>query len=204
MSVLTDITGDLDWREKEIASMRILLLSPGITVAQKKVLLRAAWALLYAHYEGYCKNTLTAFYDWACRSRVVCKDLPQNTKLLALEKKLKKLKNLPNLNLLDEIVNFDNDNLLVTPQFPEVSTSSNLYPNVLIDLLTAADLNPDRVLEHREKLKTLVSRRNKIAHGEYNIIDDVTYYLTFERVVYDVMYDLAFQVDNRLSMPPYV
>lgn len=204
MSILTDITADLDWREKEIASMRLLLSSPGITVAQKKVLLRAAWALLYAHYEGFCKNTLTAFYDWACRSGVVCNNLPSNTKLLALDKKLKSLKNLPNLNLIDEIAKFDSDSLLGTPQFPEVNTNSNLYPNVLIDLMKDADLNIDRVLEHRAKIKTLVERRNKIAHGESNFIDDVSYYLTYEHSVYDVIYDLAFQVDNRLSKSPYV
>ncbi|PLY16774.1 MAG: hypothetical protein C0631_02720 [Sedimenticola sp.] len=203
MSILNTITSDLDWREKEIANMRLLLLSTEITATQKKVLLRAAWAMLYAHYEGFCKNTLTAFYDFVCNSGVHCVKLPETTKLLALEASLKKLRSLPSSNLLDEIVNFENNNLSVTPEFQEVK-SSNLYPNILIDFLTDADLSIDKVEEHRTKLKTLVSRRNSIAHGENNFIEGVPYYLTFESAVYDVIYDLALQVDSRLTSPPYI
>lgn len=90
------------------------------------------------------------------------------------------------------------------PRFPEVDTQSNLWPSVLIELLEVADLSSEKVREHERKLITLVSRRNKIAHGENNIITEVGYYKTYEDAVYDVMYDLAIQVDNRLSLPPYI
>ena len=80
---------------------------------------------------------------------------------------------------------------------------ANLWPSVLIELLNVADLCTDKVMEHEVKLKTLVSRRNKIAHGENNIIAEMEYYRTYENAVYDVIYDLAIQVDDRLSRPPY-
>ena len=53
------------------------------------------------------------------------------------------------------------------------------------------------------KLSTLVSRRNEIAHGENNIISEFHYYKTFEDAVYEVIYDLAYQVETRLQGPPY-
>ncbi len=203
MNILETISNDLDWREKEIAAMRLLLSSPGVTAGQKLGLLRAAWAMLYAHYEGFCKNTLTSFYDVVMRSGIACQDLPQSTRLFALGGRLKILKNMPNIDLLGEILNFQSSHLSASPQFPDVETQSNLWPSVLIDLLEAADLNAEKVREHQVKLNTLVSRRNKIAHGENNIITEVAYYRTYEDAVYDIMYDLAIQVDNRLSLPPY-
>lgn len=203
MSVLNVITSDLDWREAEIASMRLILSAPATTSTQKMVLLRAAWALLYAHYEGFCKNTLAAYYDHITQSGVACKDLPASTKLYALQKKLTQLRNLDDRDFVFEIGLFDDEFLSTAPIFPDVDTQSNLWPNVLINLLETADLNPAKVQEHESKLRTLVARRNKIAHGENNIITEVNYYKTYETAVYDVMYDLAIQVDRRLSLPPF-
>lgn len=203
MSVLNDITSDLDWRETEIASMRIVLSSPGISTTQKLALLRASWALLYAHYEGFCKNALVTYYDFISRSGIKAKDLPVSSKVFALENKIKDLRPLPSKNFLEEVSNFESNYLSTPPDFPDVDTQSNLWPNVLIDLMDIADLNSDKVKEHELKLKTLVARRNKIAHGENNMISEVNYYKEFEQVVYDVMYDLAFQIEERLSRPPF-
>lgn len=203
MTILETISSDLDWREKEIASMRLLLSSANVTHAQKQVLLRAAWAMLYAHYEGFCKNTLAAYYDVIVKLGMPCKCLPLPTKLFALGDTLRRLKNLPDSDLLSEIMNFPSNHLSMIPKFPDVDTQSNLWPDVLIELLKEADLETRVVENHRLKLNTLVSRRNKIAHGENNIITEISYYHTYEKVVYDVMYDLAMQVDDRLSKSPY-
>lgn len=202
--ILETVGRDLDWREREIAAMRILLASTEITPGQRLALLRAAWAMLYAHYEGFCKNTLIAYYDSIAGRGLVCSELPFSTRVFALDKNLRSLKNLCSSDLLGEILSFETNHLSSAPEFPDVDTQSNLWPSVLIELLTAADLSADKVREHEVKLKTLVSRRNKIAHGESNMIAEVKYYRTYEDAVYDVMYDLAIQVDHRLSLPPYM
>lgn len=203
MNILDSVTEDLNWREAEIASMRILLSSPGVTVVQKKSLLRAAWALLYAHYEGFCKNTLMLFYDFIENCGIACRDLPLPTRTLALKKFFTDMRKMADLDLMNEIVHFENSYLAVTPQFPDVDTKSNLWPTVLVELLTAADLDTSKVVEHDLKLKTLVARRNKIAHGEHNFIEEFAYYKTYEDAVYDVMYDIALQVDHKLGSPPF-
>lgn len=203
MSALDLISSDLDWRESEIASIRVLLSSTTTSEIQRKALLRAAWAMLYAHYEGFCKEALTIYFDAVNRSGAVCSVLPLPTKLYALAKELTTLRHLTNQVLLSKILDFSASHLNVSPNFPEVDTQSNLWPNVLIDLLEIADLSSDKVREHEIKLKTLVGRRNEIAHGKNNLISEVSYYLTFETAVYDVMYDLALQIDHRLTMPPY-
>lgn len=203
MSILNDITSDLDWREAEIAAMRVVLSSTNIAPIQKQTLLRAAWALLYAHYEGFCKNTLITYYDFIANTGIACQDLPEIIKLFALKKKINIMRTLQDNELIIEIENFQSNYLLPTPEFPNVDTQSNLWPDLLIELMETADLNADIVRSNEIKLKTLVSRRNKIAHGENNMIQEFDYYKSFEDAVYDVMYDLAIQVDRRLSQPPF-
>ena len=203
MSVLDTLTNDLDWRETEIASMRLLLLSGSISPCQHTVLLRAAWAMLYAHYEGFCKNALATFFDAATGTGVLNSDLPKPTKALALGATFRRLRKLPDFEFIDELEIFSPTYLKATPEFPDVDTQSNLWPNVLIDLLESADLCSDKVKEHKAKLSTLVARRNNIAHGENNIISEFAYYKSYEDAVYDVIYDLAYQVEARLRRQPY-
>lgn len=204
MSVFDDLTDDLDWRESELASLKLLLKKGGVTRTQKEVLLRAAWAMLYAHYEGFSKFCLTVFYDEAAKRLMNCDALPARTKAFALQTHLKRLRNLPVIEMVGEMETFSDFVKTTSPSFPEVNTKSNLWPDVMQDLLSDADIMIDAISTHSNKLKTLVSRRNAIAHGQQNFIDEVDYYLTYEDAVYDVMYHLAFSVDARLREAPYL
>jgi hypothetical protein len=143
------------------------------------------------------------YYDFVTKCGVSCKDLPHPIKLFALGKNFNRIRTMSDVDLLVEITGFEVDRLAASPQFPEVDTKSNLWPAVLIDLMETADLDVAKVKEHEMKLKTLVSRRNKIAHGEHNIIEELDYYKTYEDAVYEVLYDIAIQVDKRLTTPPF-
>tara|TARA_R110002074_G_scaffold386291_1_gene567931 strand:+ start:77 stop:709 length:633 start_codon:yes stop_codon:yes gene_type:complete len=204
MSIFDDLTADLDWRETELGSLKILLKKNDITKMQQTALLRAAWALLYAHYEGYSKFCLTVFYDEATKRLANCASLPVRTKALALQTHLKKLKNLPVFEMIEGMEAFTNFAKTQKPSFPEVDTKSNLWPCVMKNLLSDADIIIDAFNDNSRKLRTLVSRRNDIAHGQKSFINEVDYYITYEDVVYDVMYNLAYSVDARLKKAPYV
>jgi hypothetical protein len=203
MSILDAITQDLDWREGEISSMRLLLKKRDLSPLQRETLLRAAWALLYAHYEGFCKTTLTLFYEEISRRNLNCGALPLSTQIQALEKEIKALKNMNSSDALQKIRAFEACHFCRPPVFDDVDTKSNLWPDLLVQLLEMADLTSEQVERNRVKLKTLVSRRNEIAHGRKNFINEVSYYLEYERAVYEVMYDLALGIDSRLKQPPY-
>jgi len=204
MKPIDIITQDLDWREREIAAMRVLISKPGLTSSQRAALLRAGWAMLYAHYEGFIKNTLTVFYDEAAKTAGMIEHLPSSTKVFALRDALRSLRNLPYDAMLNKIEKFQIDHLSNNPNFPDVDTKSNLWPDVLIDLFKTADLDTSIVEKNEAKLRTLVSRRNSIAHGEKSFINEISYFRGFEEAVYEVLYDVALQVDYRLSQPPYL
>jgi hypothetical protein len=200
---MDDITRDLDWRETELATIKLLIQHRDMTQKQREVLLRAAWAILYAHYEGFAKFCLTLFYDEVSRRVAHCEILPRRTKALALGKIVKKMKGMPTEDAIDEMERFVAVTLKKGPVFPDVDTESNLWPNTLERLFEEADLSAEIVIRHARKVQTLVARRNGIAHGQLEIINDVDYYLSFEEVVYQIMYTLIFMIDERLERHPY-
>lgn len=202
-SLLDIITDDLSWREAELGSLKLLLSRNDISNHQKVVLLRASWALLYAHYEGFTKTSLAVFYDHAKSAIEKCGDLPIKTRVFALERKIKRLRSLSSEPLIGELEHFSASFYDPAPEFPEVDTKSNLWPNVLEDLLSDADIQVEALDEHRVKISTLVSRRNNIAHGKQEIVSEISYYREFESAVYDLMYEMALKIDERLKLAPY-
>ena len=199
MTPLEEIERDLGWRESELAMLRVLLANESITEREKLVLFRAAWALLYAHYEGFCKFALTVYFDALKSSGAKCSDLSSKTQAFALTEKLKEIRNLPPIDLLSAMLEFKSENLEQPVSFPEVDTESNLWPKTLSRLLEDADLEVNSLRLHNRALATLVNRRNKIAHGEKEIIPEFDYYISFEDAVKLIMYDLAIAIDEKIS-----
>lgn len=199
MTPLQEIEKDLDWRESELAILKIHLANEGISSRERLVLFRAGWALLYAHYEGFFKFVLTVYYDAVERSGKCHKDLPMQMQAFALDKHLKNVRSLPTSELIEKIGSFDGDVMSNAPCFPDVDTESNLWPSTLQNLLDQADINLASLAQSNRTIATLVSRRNKIAHGERDIIPEYSYYVQFEEAVRTLMYDLAISVDDRLK-----
>lgn len=203
MKPIDELTADLGWRESELGLLKVFLQRKDVTQRQHDVLARAAWSLLYAHYEGYSKFCLTLFFEEAQRRVTSCAPLPVKTKGYALVAELKRMRALPPGDLLMAIEAFAATVAAQKPSFPEVDTKSNLWPNVLEDLLEVADISCPSIDKNRVLLKALVGKRNGIAHGEA-ISANYADYLKQEGAVYEVMYELAYQVDARLQAAPFI
>ena len=199
MTPAQEIERDLDWRQGEIAVLKVLLKASHTSETEKNVLYRAGWALLYAHYEGFTKFALTVYYDTIQTSGKLCSQLDQATQAFALTKQIKSLKRLPELEFLLQIQTFQTDSLARPPIFPEVDTRSNLWPDVLSDLLSQAELNLCSLTQFNQTLKTLVKRRNNIAHGQKDMIKDFDYYSQFEECTQLIMYDLAITIVEKIE-----
>lgn len=202
MEAIDELTADLGWRETELALLKVFFQRKDLTQRQHDVLARAAWSLLYAHYEGYSKFCLTLFFDRAARLVDSCGLLPQKTKQYALFSEMKRIRSLPAADFLNELETFTTTTGTQKPQFPEVDTKSNLWPNVLEDLLAFADISCPSIDKNRVLLRALVGKRNGIAHGQA-VSASYPDYLTQENAVYEVMYDLAYRVDARLKDEPF-
>jgi hypothetical protein len=199
MTPFEEIETDLDWREGELAVLRILLSNKSLPKREKIVLLRSAWALLYAHYEGFCKFALAVFYDAVRKSGVTCQSLPFNTQCFALIEPIKTIRNLPIADFIAALSTFKVKHLDNSPSFPDIETNSNLYSSTLENLLKDADIVLPSLNLHNKKLDTLVRRRNKIAHGEKDMITEVDYYLQYEDAFKIVAYELAYAIDQKIE-----
>lgn len=199
MTPFEEIERDLGWREAELAALRVMLANEDLTEGQKLVLFRASWALLYAHYEGFCKFALTIYFNALESSGARCSEFNSKTQAFALTNELKEMRSLPPADFLSAMRGFE-DNILNKPiTFPEVDTESNLRPRTLIRLLENADLEIESLPAHNYALDTLVNRRNKISHGEKDIIPEFEYYIGYEEAVIEIMIDLALAIDQKIT-----
>lgn len=199
MTAIQEIEADLDWREAELAVLRILLSNNSSSDREKKVLFRASWALLYAHYEGFCKFALTVYFDKLEKSGVNCCTFASKIQCFALTKHLKAMRNMSAPDLLAAAIDIRSTHLDKPPSFPDVDTKSNLYPSTLENLLDSADITLPSLFLHSQRLVTLVRRRNKIAHGERDMIEELSYYLAYEDSFKTVAYELAYAIDEKLG-----
>lgn len=84
------IENDLDWREAELAIFRELLSHKETKTLRARALSRAAWSLLYAHYEGFSKFCLDLYLDFLAKRFSDCNTLPDRLFVFFIEKEIQK------------------------------------------------------------------------------------------------------------------
>src|SRR4051812_35378005 len=87
-----EIEKDLAWRESEMGALKLLLASSPTGGDRQRALLRACSALLYAHYEGFCKFCWTLLLDTIGSNACVRRDLVEPLAKLAMTKVFKTLR----------------------------------------------------------------------------------------------------------------
>ena len=200
------LEADLNWREAELASFKIAIATTDHGSVREHALLRGAWALLYSHYEGFCKFAWDSYLDEIeknCLVRAKCID---NIASLSLRKAFKALRG----NMSDTALwgFFKNDfaSLLSEPAtFEEkLETDSNLWPNLYTKNAETLGIRPTSIDAYSTHIKTLVSRRNGIAHGEKMTVKDIGEYSEYENAALLVMHDLALCLIEEIENAGYV
>lgn len=204
-SILED---DLKWREAELASLKRVTIVNVDNEVIYKAFLRASWTMLYAHFEGFTRFCWELLLDQVQLREIPVNELDDNFRLLALEKSFQKLrgdlgatslwdffaKEFP--LLIQENAAFSKDSRL--------DAQSNLWPNVFERECSKVGIQSQELEKHRTRIKTLVSRRNDIAHGESMTIRSIDEYSEYERATMMVMHDLAVQVLSILEEKKYL
>jgi hypothetical protein len=76
----------------------------------------------------------------------------------------------------------------------KLETNSNLWPQLLKEHCDSVSLSVGSIDLEWAKLRTLVARRNDIAHGKPNVVTDLAEYAKYEEAVSSVMYELALAI----------
>lgn len=169
------IADELVWRRKEMTEMRAFVQGAEGQLKQR-VLIRAAVALLYAHWEGFVKKTGSAYLKFVAGQGVNCGDLSYNFLALAARKFGQSE---GGLRLGVELAKYYSENALARAKIPHsnvVDTRSNLGSNALKDILFLLGLDDSHFSTKMAFIDSnLVKPRNHIAHGEIMNIDSDEY-----------------------------
>lgn len=187
---------ELAWRKKELSNILLMLKDIDSKTSSKsrniykKYYLRSGIVLLYAHWEGFVKNTGRAYLNYVSYKGLAYTSLTPNFIALGLRGTIKiaGLSNKPSKH--NDLVNFFLDGMLDKPNIKYddvIDTNDNLnldlFTEITILLGIDMDINDYSLLE---KLidKKLLSARNAIAHGEnYESIDTSDYKELHDKVL---------------------
>lgn len=160
---------ELAWRIKEIADMKSAVKQARFL--SEKTVVRAAVALLYAHWEGFVKCATTGYVAYVNSQGLTYAELRSCFVVFGLKKTLHELtesrKAAGNIAAID----FVRDRLGERAQLnldKAINTESNLSSAVLHNILLSVGIDPSPY-EPRFNLidEGLLRRRNNIAHGEF-------------------------------------
>lgn len=202
--VSSQLTDDLMWREAELALMRKHLHASALGSPQEGVLLRANVAMLYAHYEGFCKYALELYQDSVSKLKIRRGDLCWPLLTYSLGKFQSALKNEPDRRdfFAKVLVDFNGmlDAVATYDEFPEIS---NLWPDLLCEWLARFGLGQDEVTENSALLKSLVMERNQIAHGKRLMISDRMKFDKYSRAATIAMHSVAVGIVESFEVQSY-
>lgn len=194
---------EMAWRVKEVGTFVTASKSDSKT---RKAFVRAGVALLYAHWEGFVKESARLYLEFVSHRGHSYGELQSCFSVIGLSSKLNKLTQAKNVQLNVEAFDFIKLSMSKRAQInkPEsISTNSNLSSNVFKNILFSVGLAPTKY-ETKFNLidESLVRRRNKIAHGEYLDID----YPEFQALVKEILLTMRwFKTDllNAASLKSY-
>lgn len=198
---------ELDWRKRELQLIKSQI---DITSGPvRKVILRAAIALLYAHWEGAVKTCARLFIEHVCerlqRENLCPKDLAPHMQALVFWTKAKQgLEARGPGDFVRQLGPLIQASTAQKPNVDIFNTIANLDYKTLRDVLSCL-LIPEAEYFSKENLidNALVDRRHKIAHGQ-RFDPDVSDFVDLYPEIISLMELFRNQVENAAATKNYL
>jgi len=197
---------DLSWREAELASLKLLVSDADASGTRHTSLLRALWALLYAHYEGFFKFAWDLYLGALSDAHIRREEATETLARFSLSKKFRELRrDLSSSSLFSCFASTFAAWMKEELAFEvELETRNNLWPNIARENSMEVGLPCAKIDEFQVELRALVSRRNDIAHGKKMVINTLDEYQKYERAAVLAMHELAIAVLETLDHKWYL
>lgn len=189
------IDKEIAWRKKELSFLKgnVKENSPNY-----KTHLRSAIVLLYAHWEGFVKNSCELYLSYIKAQKLNYNELSENIIALSLKYNLKDFEQSNKSTIHCQIVDFLLNNLNQRATIPDndiIKTGSNLNSTILKEILTTVGLDyKEYELKNNLLDSVLLKNRNSIAHGEYIELNELNY-----NELYSDILAIMDDIKNRLS-----
>lgn len=161
------IDADLTWREQELALLRKQLLLTTVGSTQERTFLRTNLAMIYAHYEGFCKFAIGVYIDALEKIGLKRAQLKWGIASHSLKKFQKELKDLNDpAEFFTKVLSELEAKLDEPATYERPEAIANLWPDLLMSWQKRLGLAFDNVKSEKTRLESLVETRNHIAHGK--------------------------------------
>jgi len=198
------LNDELGWRIQEIANLKEVI--KRVDSIQTRSLLRAGVPILYAHWEGFVKNSSEAYLNFVAHQGLSYRKLKTCFILFGLKTEIEQLVETKKITPNIQVANFFLENLDKKAKIfyqGVINTQSNLSSLVFEEIASSIGIDPSPYqLKYKLIDESLLKRRNQIAHGEYLDIDTQGYQnLSHEVVVLIRAYKT--DIENSIALESY-
>lgn len=179
------LDNELSWRLMEISHLKKAI--PVREGTGQTAMLRANIALIYAHWEGFIKASATYYLEFVRNKKLRGHELQNCFLYLGMKRKMNDFDKVKRANIGVEILNEIRGNLGAEVNFTHIgaiNTEDNLKSDVLAGILATIGLSASEYKPYYNLIdEALLSKRNKVAHGEYVEIDLIGFEKTSEKIL---------------------
>lgn len=202
---IAELNKDLEWREQELAIMRKELVSTTPGSVQERVLLRSNLAMIYAHYEGFCKFALEQYIDSLEKLRVPRRLLKLPLAAYSLRSFYQDLsKKKDRAEFFTLFLSDLQNHLNKDAEYERPQQIANLWPDLLIRWMSTLNLKSKCVSDEHTRLESLVNTRNQIAHGKKLTISNRTELERYAHAATLAMHQVAVEIADALESRSYL
>lgn len=199
------IDTEMAWRIKEVAHLTSVIGSSK-SMAQRTII-RASIPLLYAHWEGFVKNSSSKYIEFISTLRLKFSDLEECLIVLGMRKHLKEMGQANKHDILASSLNFilQGQSQSANLSFDSaINTESNLKSHVFDNIAKSIGVSITS-FESRYNFidESLLKRRNCIAHGEYLDVN-ADEWRTISQETLLLMRNFKDEISNKASTKKYL
>lgn len=196
------LDAEFGWRRAEIRRMRMQIVSSSGPL--QETLLRAATALLYAHWEGFVKQACEMYVEYVGRRRLRFRHLRDCLAAVSARRLLRKGAQGDVEELIEAyrtVADRETRPHIRAADF--VDTGGNLDFQSLERILKGLGVETEDYRSKAQLLdRRLLASRNRIAHGRYEV-QGLDAYLELQEHVEDLMSLLRNQLSNAVNTEEY-
>jgi hypothetical protein len=167
--LLAHLDQDMAWRIKEIAELK-----NAVDSAQgrsQNAHIRAGVTMLYAHWEGFVKNSANAYVNYLSHRADLNQNLQPCFIALGMKSKLSSFTSSSKSNIATDAVALllsEMNSPVRLPKEDAISAESNLSSTVFVNIAGWIGISSDQYSPRFPLIdETLLKSRNHIAHGEF-------------------------------------
>lgn len=201
------ISDELAWRKKELTDIRNMIQQRTLADRRRRSLIRCGVALLYAHFEGFTKQTFRAYLEYIASQRLRYEEIAPNLSAVVLCNMLSSIQGAKKPSSYKQAVNLFLDAATSRAKIPfetAIDTESNLSSRVFREITWILGIDY-KYYETKEKLidSHLLAKRNHIAHGQYLELGEDEYGNLHENVI-EILETFRNQIENAVARRTFI